>query len=206
MSVRSSVFALLCVSAAFGCSSNDDASMSSDTLAQETTAIDASTARAADAGDAGTSSSVITGSAAANSCSYFTKPGGDKCNGYYCGVTEAQIAAEISPDSVCGNPADTCTGGLTDKLATCTRDVVIANLGTPGAQLKSKIEECMFADPVTKANVKPACLGCFVDSAICIVDNCLMECSSDGPGCDTCRKEKNCVQGTFACAGIPSPL
>ncbi|MET0344062.1 MAG: hypothetical protein ABW252_23815 [Polyangiales bacterium] len=206
MSVRSSsISALLCLSALIGCASNDDGA-SSNVLAQETTAIDASTPAPTQGADAGATKGPLSGSAAANSCSYFSKPGGDKCNGYYCGVSEAQIASALPADSVCGNATDACTGSLTDKLTECTRNIVIANLGTPGAQLKSKIEECMWADANTKANVKPACLGCFVDSAICIVDNCLIECSSEGAGCDTCRKEKNCVQGTFACAGLPDPL
>lgn len=200
MSVRSSsIHALLCLTALMGCSSGDEGQAgSAAALAQETTAIDAGTA----------APGPLSGSAAANSCSYFSKPdaGANTCTGYYCGVTEAKIAAAMPANSVCGDPHGTCTGELTDKLSTCTRNVVIANLGQPGASLRGKIEDCMYADAVTKANVKPACLGCFIDSAICIVDNCLMECSSEGPGCDTCRKEKKCVQGVFSCAGLPSPL
>lgn len=204
MSVRRfSVGILLCIAALTGCSSADDARASqSDTLAQETAADAGASAAPADGGAAGP----LSGSAAKAGCSYFSRSDGGTCNGYYCGVTEAEIAAAMPADSVCGNPASTCSGSLVDRLSTCTRDIVIANLGTPGAQLRSQIEECVFSDAETKATVKPACLGCFLDSAVCVVDKCLFECSTEGAGCDTCRKQNNCVQPTFGCAQIPNPL
>jgi len=196
MSVRRiSVGILLSLAALAGCSSSDDARASQgETLAQQSVA--------ADAGVPGP----LSGSAAAASCNYFSRPDGGTCNGYYCGVTEAQIAAAMPKDSLCGDPTDTCKGGLIDRLSECTREVVIANLGTPGAQLRSKIEECVFADAATKAKVSSGCLGCFLDSATCVVDKCLFECSTEGVGCDTCRMTNNCVQPVFACAKVPNPL
>ena len=205
MLVRPSVCALLLLASFAGCSSGDEARVSSsDVLAQESTAIDAGSATpAADAGP-----NPLSGSTAAAQCTYLSRsaPDSGMCNGYYCGVTEAQIAAAMPSDSVCGNPADTCQGTLVDQVTACTRDIVIANLGTPAAQLRSQIEACVYRNAQTKERVAPACLGCFLDSAGCVVDNCLMDCVVDGAACDSCRLRSNCIQPVFGCAKVPSPI
>ena len=211
MLVRQSVCALLLLASFAGCSSDEARASSSDVLAQESTAIDAGTTPAADAGatpaaDAG--AGLLSGSTAAAQCTYLSRsaPDSGMCNGYFCGVTEAQVAAAMPADSLCGNPADTCQGTLVDRVAACTRNIVIANLGTPAAQLRPQIEACVYSDEQIKATVASACLGCFLDSAGCVVDNCLMDCVVDGPACDSCRLRSNCIQPVFGCAKVPNPL
>ena len=204
MTVRQSLCALFLLASFAGCSTSEDARVStSDVLAQEGTALDAGATPAADAGPG-----PLSGSTAAAQCTYLSRsaPDSGMCNGYYCGVSEAQIAAAMPADSLCGNPADTCQGTLVDRVSACTRDIVIANLGTPSAQLRSQIEACVYSDAPTKEKVAPACLGCFLDSAGCVVDNCLMDCVVDGPACDSCRLRSNCIQPVFGCAKVPNPL
>jgi hypothetical protein len=157
-------------------------------------------------GGAATTPSPLAGSAASNECSSYgeAKPG--LCSGYFCGVTEAQVAAAMPADSVCPDPTYLCEGTLLTAVAKCARSTIIANLGSPIEPLKPKMEACVFADATIKDTVSAECVGCYLTAATCAATNCLVPCLSDGPSCDQCRAKFNCEKPVFECAKIPSPL
>lgn len=157
-------------------------------------------------GDGGTFVSPLSGTAASAKCLSYTKPDAGACAGYFCGVNEEKLKAAIPADSVCPLPSEICQGTLTGAVAACTRTAVIANLGKPVDPLKPQIQECVYQNAALKEKVSTTCLGCYLNVAACAAANCLVECLSDSPNCDACRKKNNCDAPVFGCANLPSPL
>lgn len=189
---------------AAACSSDDGVDVTSEVLAQQ--AGKAAVADAGLVGDGGTFVSPLSGTATTGKCLSYSKGDAGMCSGYFCGVTEAQLTAAMPTDSVCPLPTEVCQGAITAAVAQCTRSTVIANLGKPVDPLKPQIQECFYKNEALKAKVSTSCLGCYLNVATCAASHCLVECLSDSPACDTCRKKNNCDAPIFECAKLPSPL
>jgi len=151
----------------------------------------------------------IPGSAAEAKCSSYGLPMGDQCGGYYCGITKADIEAELKPGSLCNpDPEKICDGGLTREVGKCARSVKsdIANALDTEAQIRMKVQQCVLKASAF-ADTEVECLGCFLDAAQCASDNCLTQClTGDSAACDKCRMDNDCNQTVPTCAGFPSPF
>lgn len=171
---------------------------------------DASTSK--DDAGTGTMTSNITGSATRAKCSSYGEPSGGMCAGYFCGVTEADIAAalESKPSTVC--PAATgesvCSGDLTTYVGDCARTEKLRNLLLSDEELRPKVQECVYKkDEALRKDTPPACISCFLDAAQCASANCLDACiGGNNAPCDACRQEHNCNEPVMKCAELPSPF
>jgi len=151
----------------------------------------------------------IAGSASRNHCLSTSPAENGMCSSHFCGVTEEQLAAAISADSVCGDAATTCEEGgrLAKKVTDCSIEVKATNLGKSNEQLRPVVQACVYKDAEFKARVNEECLGCFLDVAECAGDKCLVQCLTGSPAvCDKCRIDQGCEKPLFKCAGLPDPL
>lgn len=143
-------------------------------------------------------------------CASNTPQSATNCAGYYCGVSEADIAANLIPGSgPCSDQSATrvCAGQLSTTTASCARSVKSnpLNLADDDAALRAKMEACIFEDADLQANVSSACVSCFLDAAQCASDNCLGAClAGDSPECDGCRLDNGCNQTVPPCGGLPN--
>ncbi|MET0343695.1 MAG: hypothetical protein ABW252_21965 [Polyangiales bacterium] len=196
MTHRRQVLLALSMIVASACA-DERAANSSDPLAQ-----------LADAG-AAAPTSPLSGTQAASQCMSYTQASADAgtCAGYYCGVTEAEIAAALPADSLCPHAAELCSGTISGAVRKCTTTIVIANLGQPVEPLVPQIRECIAQDPDLKAaGIGAACLDCYVPAATCAAANCLLDCVTPTPACDACRAKNKCDVPVFGCANTPSPF
>ncbi len=165
-------------------------------------------AAGSDDGGSGPIESVVAGTAIDAKCAGNSKPQGEMCGGYYCGTTKEAIRAETKPQAACSGEAQLgllCSATLSSVVSRCAR--------TAGQMVLASDEEkatytrtCAKDDPAL-AEVKDPCLECFVTSAKCARENCLVEClPGDSASCDKCRIDNGCTPSVFPCAGIPSPL
>lgn len=163
-----------------------------------------------DAGrDSGAVVDVISGSAAKAGCSSISTPEDGMCSSHFCGVTEEQLSAAASPDSVCGDAATACEQGgkLAKAVTDCSIQVKATNLGKSNEQLRPLVAECVYKDAELKEKVGTECLGCFLTVAECAGDKCLVQCLTGSQAtCDKCRIDKGCEQPLFECVGLPNPL
>ena len=152
---------------------------------------------------------VVGGSATKNMCLSYTKPMGDKCGGYFCGVTQDQIAAEMPADTLCGASAaeGACNNKLPTLLASCARDIKSGSPLASNDELKPMIQACVFKDADIKAKTPQPCMDCFLTAATCAGDKCLVEClTGDSKECDACRATNKCDTTVFTCANVVSPF
>jgi hypothetical protein len=143
------------------------------------------------------------------SCHSYTPVEGDKCQGWYCGVTEQELSDAIDPKAKCGgNVPLLCKGSVTIKVGDCARSVYTNNLDKGPEELKPLVRDCVYKDAEEiKAAVPEACLDCTIDVAICASGPCLGPClGGDSEGCDTCRLANHCDQKVFACGELPAPI
>jgi hypothetical protein len=167
--------------------------------------------------DAGTSGdgdgpveSVIDGTAESAMCTSYVAAAEGACYGYYCGVTQEMIAAELSSNRKCQLSAEeVCAGTLPQKVASCARSVKSNPLNAfdSADTIRMKTQACVYEDQAIKDGVSEDCLGCYLDGAQCASENCLTQClTGDSANCDSCRQENNCNQPVPGCAGLPSPF
>lgn len=156
--------------------------------------------------DAGMPSEALRGTAA--DCQSSTEITGDKCQGWYCGVTEAELAAEVNPKAKCGaDVALLCKGTVTSKVGECAREKKLAMPAASNDTLRPMVRDCAYADAEIKEKVPEDCLNCIIDVAACAADKCLGACiGGDSQGCDNCRLANDCDQTVFSCGGLPSPF
>jgi len=156
--------------------------------------------------DAGTPSDALKGTGA--ECHSYTEIEGDKCQGWYCGVTEAELAAVVNPKARCGGDVGLlCKGTVTTKVGECAREKKFENLSASNDELRPLVRDCAYEDEVIKENVPEDCLNCIIDVAACAADNCIQQClSGDSEGCDSCRIMNNCDPQVFSCGQLPSPF
>ncbi|MDD9941996.1 MAG: hypothetical protein OXU20_13205, partial [Myxococcales bacterium] len=121
----------------------------------------------------------------------------------------------LDPNGACGannnagGVAQVCDGGLVIVVGDCARTIKSQpqNLFSDNETLKPLVAQCVYEDPQFTDTLSMECLGCFLDVALCAGNLCLPQClSGNTPECDQCRKDNNCEQPLFPCAGLPNPL
>jgi hypothetical protein len=155
--------------------------------------------------------SAVAGTALSANCSTYTKRTGDMCAGVFCGVTLAQLEAELNPEATCAVTAEQiCAGKMPTTTALCTRMIKSDpfNALDTDAMLRTKIRDCIYTtEPGIKENASPMCTDCFLDAALCSSTYCVAQClTGDSPECDKCRDDNDCTKPVFACAGVPNPF
>lgn len=146
-------------------------------------------------------------------CLTYQPKEGDKCAGVYCGINQALLEQALSEiqnfPNDCGSvPADLlCNGTTVTAVAACARDVKSKNLGKSNAEIRPLVQECVYKNAEIQAKMPPACLGCYLTSAECSGDKCLLQClGGDSPTCDKCRLDNGCSRPVAQCTGFPDPL
>jgi hypothetical protein len=141
-------------------------------------------------------------------CQSFTELTDDKCQGWYCGVSEAELVAAIDPKARCGgDPVLLCKGTVTTKVGACARKEKEADPAAANDVLRPKIRDCAYEDAEVKEKVPEDCLNCIIDVAACAGDKCLGPClGGDTETCDNCRLSNGCDAMVFSCGELPSPL
>ena len=142
------------------------------------------------------------------SCHSYSEPADGKCQGWFCGVTEAKLKEVVDPKAKCGGDVPLlCKGSVPIKVGECARKIKIANASKSNDELKPLVRECVYEDADIKAAVPEDCLNCTIDAAACAADNCLIQClAGDSEMCDSCRLEAGCDQSVFSCGGLPPPI
>lgn len=141
-------------------------------------------------------------------CNSYTEQTDTQCGSYYCGVDLAMLTDAIAPGAKCGDdPAYVCKATLPLVVGACARKIKSANPLSSPKDLRPQVRDCAYEDAEVKEKVSDECLGCYLDSAECAGEKCLVEClAGDSPGCDACRLTNNCTQPVFGCNGLPNPL
>jgi hypothetical protein len=142
------------------------------------------------------------------SCHSYSAVDGDMCQGWYCGVTEKQLADAIDPKAKCGgNVPFLCSGKVTTKVGECARKEKLAHLDKTDEELKPIVRDCVYEDQEIKDAVPENCLDCTLDVAACAAEHCISQClGGDSEGCDNCRLQNKCDQSVFACGELPPPI
>ncbi len=167
-------------------------------------------------GDTGSSTNAraqIEGTGTQNNCSTYGLPTGGMCGGIYCAIKEELLsqALEETPNfpNGCGAvPSGLICSGITARtVAACARKEKSAAPFANNAELRPKIRACAYLEAELKAKMPESCLNCYLDSAECSGDNCLIDClGGDSATCDKCRLDKGCSRPVADCTGFPNPL
>jgi hypothetical protein len=155
----------------------------------------------------------IAGTGTANNCSTYGLPNGGNCGGIYCAIDEDLLSRALSetpsfPNGCGAVPADLICSGITARtVAACARKEKSAAPLAPNSELRPKIQTCVLQEAEIAAKMPTSCLSCYLDSAECSGDNCLIDClGGDSPTCDKCRLDKGCSRPVADCTGFPNPL
>ncbi len=147
--------------------------------------------------------SVVAGSAIEAGCAGNSQPSGEQCGGYYCGTTLDAIAAETPAGSPCGGDLHAgllCQGTISRVVSACARSSAFASDPVAATRTCGK-------NDAELAGINDQCLECFVQSAACAREHCLVTClPGDSANCDQCRIDNGCTPNVFSCGNIPSPL
>jgi hypothetical protein len=143
-----------------------------------------------------------------DNCSSYKPAEGDKCAGWFCGVSEAELTAAVDPKAICGgNVPLLCKGSVVEKVGVCARRLKAENFTATNDVLRPLVRDCVYEDADIKAAVPENCLDCTINAAACAADNCLAQCiGGDSATCDTCRRTAKCDQSVFDCGGLPPPI
>jgi hypothetical protein len=170
--------------------------------------------------DAGVDSSVVISDggkgtdAATRPCTSYTPVADGRCGGSHCTQTEVDLKASAIANATCGGAVEIksfCSLEAVNVVAQCTR----SSLGSIGDDVtfSNAISTCATTPTAQNPAVVPAgfssaCLSCFVDSAKCAAQKCLIECAANDktPECDECRINQGCIGSFYQCAGITNPL
>ncbi|MDB4987630.1 MAG: hypothetical protein JWN04_2808, partial [Myxococcaceae bacterium] len=130
------------------------------------------------------------------------------CAGFYCGITETELAAALdSPVCPTITAALLCDGTFGRVTSSCAREVTAANLLDTNEQLRPKIFACIAKAIPSASTWPPGCRACALDGVECGSEKCSIQCAAgDGPGCDRCRVESGCNAAAYDCAQLPNPL
>jgi len=148
----------------------------------------------------------VAGTAGPAGCYSYTTPSNGMCGSHYCGVTEAQLRAEIPANSVCGDPEFACTGNLVRVSGACARRVKGNMPFASNESLRPAIVSCVNEDREIAERVSAGCMSCFLDALDCVSQACLVEClNGDSPQCDRCGQNAGCFDPVFSCGDLPNP-
>jgi hypothetical protein len=151
----------------------------------------------------------VAGTADAAGCNSFTPAEDGMCGSFFCGVSEASLAAEVSSSAVCSNTEFFCSGNLVTVAGDCARRVKSGMPLASNESLRPAIRDCVYADAAIQENVSEDCLECYLVSFDCggQVDTCLIEClNGNSAECDQCMRDNGCLDPVFTCSGLPSPF
>jgi hypothetical protein len=165
----------------------------------------------ADGDDSQPVESQIDGTAESAMCGSASPRTASTCYGYYCGVSEEMVAAELSPTRKCQLPADMlCAGTVSQKVTECAPPIVQAAVfnGDSDETIRTKIQACIYEDQAIKAVASEECISCYVEGAMCSKEHCTFQCVQNptSSGCDACRMQNNCNQPVPGCAQLPDPF
>jgi hypothetical protein len=152
--------------------------------------------------------SAISGSATRAQCTSYRGTSYPFCGGYFCGVTEEQIAAALPAQTPCGSSAATlaCDNTLQSTVARCAREARSSDVLASTPELRPLIESCALKNGALSAT-PAACLSCYVRASECDADHCLLEClTGDSRNCEACRAKNSCNTAALTCAGLPNPF
>jgi hypothetical protein len=155
------------------------------------------------------------GGDAALPCTSYTPAANGKCGGSHCLQTEAELRASALANATCGKDIEIssfCSLQAVKVVADCTL-AAVSNISDDAA-FTSSINTCVApdADPATNNRLpegfSSACSSCFVESAKCAANKCLIQCGANPNtvACDTCRINQGCISSFYKCAGITNPL
>jgi hypothetical protein len=132
-------------------------------------------------------------------CKSWTMPAEGRCGGAHCLQTFDQLKASASPQAACAgdvNLQTLCSLRGPNEITTCA----VANITD-----RTKVKPC--AEAALGSSVSGACLDCYVKSADCAFERCLLDCAAGSMTelCDRCRLNMGCADEFFACAGLAPP-
>jgi hypothetical protein len=133
-------------------------------------------------------------------CRSWTPPAGGKCGGSHCLETIAEVKAGASAGSACKKDEEFeqfCSLSAVSITEMCAQ----ANFGSGAPGIKSCVAAMLPA-------YTPGCVDCYVASALCAANNCLVEClgNSHTDACDNCRINSGCIGQFYTCAGYKNPI
>ncbi len=151
-------------------------------------------------------SNQIAGSLVRANCGSATPRKGDHCGGFYCGVTEGDLARELNTD--CTTPQILCEPEVTKAGFACTEDVVVSDPFASDEKIQEAIFDCLVKKRPEVADTPVVCQACSLPMLRCTIANCVAQCSAGAmsPACDKCRIDSGCSAALYACTGQPSPL
>ena len=64
---------------------------------------------------------------------------------------------------------------------------------------------CSMECVTTETGLSEGCAGCYVETIVCTIDNCVGECATDplSEDCTTCQNAAGCIERFYACSGLP---
>jgi hypothetical protein len=134
-----------------------------------------------------------------SACHSWTPASETMCGGTHCLQTFEQLTVTAAAGAACA--------GENNLKSLCS-------LKGP-----SSVGECSIINVTNRANIRscsaaklgdgvtPACLECYMKSADCAFEQCVVECinGTNNVRCDNCRLNKGCAQIFYDCAGIAVP-
>lgn len=135
------------------------------------------------------------------SCTSYTPATAKFCGGSHCEQSPATLRADTPSTAVCGTDDEVtsfCSLESVDVVGDCAVNAALIP-GAPDTKTCAKAK-------LTK--VRDTCLDCYVKSADCAKDNCLVECGANRRtmACDECRIKKGCIDAFYDCSGYKNPL
>lgn len=56
---------------------------------------------------------------------------------------------------------------------------------------------------ISVTGITAPCASCYGDAYLCGYEHCKWSCLTEGPSCDACLREENCLQTCASCTGFP---
>jgi hypothetical protein len=134
-----------------------------------------------------------------SACHSWTLPAAPMCGGTHCLQNFEQITASVKPGAACGgekNLQTLCSLKGPDAVGQCSL-INVTN--------RSNILSC--SEKALGSDVTPACLNCYMKSADCAFEQCIVDCinGTNTVRCDNCRLNKGCATIFYDCAGLTIP-
>ena len=67
---------------------------------------------------------------------------------------------------------------------------------------------CSMECVTTETGLSEGCAGCYVETIVCTIDNCVGDCAVDpsSDACTTCQNDSGCIERFYACSGLPQSV
>jgi hypothetical protein len=116
---------------------------------------------------------------------------------------ETTMGDATMPPGMCMNAEDgaiLASMDVADATSTAATDCYLG-----GATEDEAYVTCTSEALIDETGLTAGCVDCFVQSALCAKNNCLVECLSDPVACETCREENGCTSSFYECSGLAVP-